>query len=60
MITNIWVYVKNVFHSNTSFQESFLERFLEHLWQTASVLAKEKMINDLSLKIDFIGLVIED
>ena len=60
MIKNIWVYVKNVFHRNTSFPESFLKIVLEHLWQTASVLSNEKTIKDNSSKIDFIGLVIED
>ena len=58
-IKNIWVYVKNVFQRNTCFPESFLKRVLEHLWQTASVLPKEKRIKDLSSEIDFIGLVIE-
>ena len=54
------VYLKNVFHRNASFQESFLKRVLEHLWQTAFVLPKGKTIKDLSSKIDFIGLVIEN
>ena len=60
MIKNIWVYMKKVFHRSASFPESFLKRVLEHLWQTASVLPKEETIKNLSLKIDFIGLVIED
>ena len=60
MIKNLWLYVKNVFHRNTFFPEPFLKRVLEHLWQTASVLLKEKTITDLSSKIDFIGLIIED
>ena len=60
MIKNIWVYVKNVFHRNTSFPESFLKRILEHLWQAASALLKKKTITNLSSKIDFIGLVTED
>ena len=60
MIKNIWAHVKKVFHRNTSFPGSFLKRVLDHLWQTASVLPKEKKIKDLSSKIDFIGLVIED
>ena len=42
------------------FRGDFLKEDLEHLQQTASVLPKEKKIKDLSSKIDFIGLVIEN
>ena len=59
MIKNTRLYVKNGFHGNTSFLEFFVKGVLEHLWQTASVLPKEKRIKDLSSEIDFIGLVIE-
>ena len=60
MINDIWVYLKNVFHRNSCFPESFLKRVLEHFWQTASVLPKGKTMNDLSSETDFMGLVIED